>query len=169
MDGESAPDEVETPMEDSSDSTENEYSAPPTMPSQPMPMGDCYNFSDLESQLFSGGEGQKTLARIITRMRIEGYDEDAWKVVIGLTAYAYKNYNCKGMSIMQQLQMLESAPLREITQYVPGDIGGLVESVLQADTLNLKSPSMGLGQNKEMYKIVALALTAVAFSFATRR
>ena len=141
MDGESAPDEVETPMEDSSDSTENEYSAPQTMPPQSMPMGDCYNFSELESQLFSGG----------------------------LTAYAYKNYNCKGMSIMQQLQMLESAPLREITQYVPGDIGGLVENVLQADTLNLKRPTMGLGQNKEMYKILALAMTAVAFSFATRR
>lgn len=168
MDGESAPDEVETPMEDSADSTENEYSAPQTMPPQSMPMGDCYNFSELESHLFDGTEGQKTLARIITRMRIEGYDEDAWKVMIGLTAYAYKNYNCKGMTIMQQLQMLESAPLREITQYIPGDIGGLVNTVLQSDTLNLKASESGV-QNKEMYKLLALAMTAVAFSFATRR
>ena len=72
------------------------------------------------------------------------------------------------MTILQQLQMLESAPLREITQYIPGDIGGLVNTVLQSDTLNLKASESGV-QNKEMYKLLALAMTAVAFSFATRR
>ena len=84
--------------------------------------GECYSFSELEYLLFSGEEGRKTLTRIITRMRVEGYDEEAWKVMIGLTAFAYKYYNCKGIAIHDQLKMLENAPLREVTQYMAGDI-----------------------------------------------
>lgn len=131
-------------------------------------MNDCYNFSELENRLFMGSEGQKTLARIITRMRVEGYDEEAWKVIIGLTAFAYKNFNCKNIPISQQLKMLESAPLREITQFVPGDISGLVNNVLNSETI-----PHGLEKDKKQtmdaYKIMALGITALAFSYATRR
>lgn len=131
-------------------------------------MNDCYNFSELENRLFMGGDGQKTLARIITRMRVEGYDEEAWKVIIGLTAFAYKNFNCKGIPISQQLKMLESAPLREITQFVPGDISGLVNNVLNSETIphGLENDKK---QTMDTYKIMALGLTALAFSYATRR
>ena len=169
MDGESAPNPIEEDIEVSEESSENEYSAPPTPTFEAKSVGDCYNFSELEAQLFESEEGEKTLARIITRMRIEGYDEEAWKVVIGLTAFAYKNFNCKGIPISQQLKMLESAPLREITQFIPGDINGLVNSVLASDTIGVKESKKDMAESKDLYKIIALSLTALAFSYATRR
>ena len=169
MDEESAQNPIEEDVEVLEETSETEYSAPPQPVIEPMSMGDCYNFSELEAHLFESEEGKKTLARIITRMRIEGYDEEAWKVVIGLTAFAYKNFNCKGINISQQLKMLESAPLRDITQFIPGDTNGLVESVLASDTVSVKEDKKERVESKDLYKIIALSLTAVAFSYATRR
>ena len=98
-------------------------------------------------------------------MRVEGYDEDAWKVIIGLSAFAYKNYNCKNISIQEQLRMLESAPLREITQYIPGDIDGLVNTVIRSEN-TFSTPHK---TDKDAYKIMALGLTALVFSYVSRR
>jgi hypothetical protein len=136
-------------------------------PPTPMIVNDssCYSFPELESKLFEGENGKKTLARIITRMRVEGYDEDAWKVIIGLSAFAYKNYNCKNISIQEQLRMLESAPLRDITKYIPGDIDGLVNNVIHSEN----NFSASHKTDKDAYKIMALGLTALIFSYVSRR
>ncbi len=141
---------------------------PQVMMETPTPHDDCYTFSELEKALFSEHEGQKTLARIITRMRVEGYDEEGWKVMIGLTAFAYKYYNCKGIPIHEQLRMLENAPLREVTQYMAGDISKLTEQVMNAESLKPSINNKGENKDKDAYKMIALALTALGFAYATR-
>jgi len=130
--------------------------------------GDCYSFSQLEELLFLGQDGQKTLARILTRMRVEGYDEEAWKVIIGLTAYAYKHYNCKGLPVSEQLKMLENAPLREITHYMIGNLEQLTQQVMNAESLKPSMEKNSEREDKDAFKIIALGLTALAFAYATR-
>ena len=128
--------------------------------------GVCVGFSELEKALFGDSEGAKTASRFMARMRVEGYQEDAWKVIIGLTAYAYKNYNCSGMSLGEMRTMLAKAPLRDVADYIPGNIEEVQDNI--SSGLYGSEESGNQIVSNDVYKMGGLVALALAFAFATR-
>jgi len=132
-------------------------------------MGFCGSFGELEQNLFADEEGSKVVARVITRMRLEGYQEDAWKIVMGLTAFAYKNLNCKGYSVEQMRKEISNAPLRELTEFIPGNVAELTEKITTTEmVLNGESKKESNNYN-DLFAMGGLVALTFAFAFASRR
>jgi len=128
----------------------------------------CMTFTDMEQALFGTIEGSKTVARTLTRLRLEGYQEDAWKVVLGLTAYAYKNLNCQSYSPEAMLRYLNQRPLREIVEYIPANVEELTDSVLNAEVVKESETLWSSDRARDAYMMGGFSLLALVFAFASR-
>jgi len=103
-------------------------------------------------------------------MRLEGYEEEAWKVVMGLTAFAYKNFNCRGYSVEQMRREIDNAPLREITEYIPGNIEELTQQIQTSDVVMMGSETKNSSKNmNDLYTMGGLVALTLAFAFVSRR
>lgn len=158
---------------DRKDAQSTQYESPVVVSHQPNIQNDrayCSSFGELEQELFADSEGSKTVARVLTRMRLEGYEEEAWKVVMGLTAFAYKNFNCRGYSVEQMRKEINNAPLREITEYIPGNIEELTQQIQTSDVVMMGSENKKGSKNmNDLYTMGGLVALTLAFAFVSRR
>ena len=130
---------------------------------------DCMTFNEMEEKLFGSIEGSKTVARTLTRLRLEGYNEEAWKVVLGLTAYAYKNLNCNSYSSEAMLKFLNQRPLREVVEFIPANVEELTDSVMNAEIVKDSEGRESPINTKDALMMGGLSLLALTFALATRQ
>tara|TARA_R110000851_G_scaffold44292_2_gene109030 strand:+ start:2822 stop:3628 length:807 start_codon:yes stop_codon:yes gene_type:complete len=85
------------------------------------------DFSDYEEWLFGDELGQRTLARIMTKLKREEYHHRPWQVSIAAAACSKDNYN--NTSLIESRHIIERMPISKIMAHIPNDIEGIQEVV----------------------------------------
>ena len=75
------------------------------------------DFSDFENWIFGDDLGERSLMRIIMKIKREGYDIPTWKISLAATAWAMDNY--ANTNISETRHIVERAPISQILQRVP--------------------------------------------------
>lgn len=75
------------------------------------------DFPDFENWLFGDELGERSLMRIIMKIRREGYDIPTWKISLAATAWAMDNYANTNLS--ETRHIVERSPISQILDRVP--------------------------------------------------
>jgi len=75
------------------------------------------DFPDFENWIFGDELGERSLMRIVMKIKREGYDIPIWKISLAATAWAMDNYSNTNLS--ETRHVLERAPISEILKRVP--------------------------------------------------
>ncbi len=101
------------------------------------------DLSDYEEWLFDDELGRRTLARIIAKMKAQGYDYKAWQVSIAASAWSKDNYN--NTSLTDTRYLVERVKPNELNQYIPENPDGIVsviDSIKRAEEIRgIRSPT----------------------------
>lgn len=94
------------------------------------------DLSDYEDWLFGDEMGQRTLSRIITKLKREGYDYKPWQVSIAAAAWSKDNYNDTTLSDTRHL--VERVQISALGDYIPQgaeNIQEVIASVRRAEEI----------------------------------
>ena len=116
------------------------------------------DFSDYEEWLFGDELGQRSLARIIAKLKREEYHHRPWQVSIAAAACSKNNYN--NTSLIESRHIIERMPISKIMEHIPNDIEGIqevVQTLKQAETFIAKTNT---NLDKGLIYIVGASLLA---------
>ena len=94
------------------------------------------DFSDYEEWLFDDEIGHKSLAKIMTKLKREGYDYKPWQVSIGAAAWSQANYNNTDLSKTRYL--VERVKINDLVEYIPANTDGIktvIDSIKRAEDI----------------------------------
>ena len=94
------------------------------------------DLSDYEDWLFGDEMGQRSLSRVITKLKREGYDYKPWQVSIAAAAWSKDNYN--DTSLSETRHLVERVQISALSDYIPQgaeNIREVIASVKRAEEL----------------------------------
>lgn len=112
------------------------------------------DLSDYEDWLFGDEMGQRTLARIMAKLKSHGYEHKPWQVSIGAAAWSKENYH--DTDLVDTRHIVERVKIADLLDYIPINTDGIqqvIESVKRAETFmapqysepkNILVPLLGL-------------------------
>lgn len=118
------------------------------------------DLSDYEEWLFGDEMGQITLARLLTKVKREGYDFKPWQVSIGASAWSLENFHNTGL--VETRHIVERMPIKDLLDHLPEttqDIVHVINSVKRAEESIAPVESSGMG-NKPL--LILAGITGVA-------
>jgi len=92
------------------------------------------DLSDFEEWLFGDEMGQISLARLLTKVKREGYDFKPWQISIGASAWSLENYHNTGL--VETRHIVERIPIKNLLDFLPQsteDIVHVINSVKRAE------------------------------------
>ncbi len=75
------------------------------------------DFPDFENWIFGDELGERSLMRIVMKIKREGYDIPTWKISLAATAWAMDNYS--NTTLSETRHIVERAPISQILERVP--------------------------------------------------
>ena len=126
------------------------------------------DLSDYENWLFGDEMGQRTLSRIITKLKREGYDYKPWQVSIAAAAWSKDNYNDTSLSDTRHL--VERVQISALADYIPQgaeNIQEVIASVKRAEEIFAESTPQKT--NIPWIMIGGASALAIAIPFLMRR
>ncbi len=93
------------------------------------------DLSDYEDWLFGDEMGQRTLARILAKLKSHGYEYKPWQVSIGAAAWSKENYH--DTDLVDTRHIVERVKIADLLDYIPINTDGIqqvIESVKRAET-----------------------------------
>ncbi len=75
------------------------------------------DFPDFENWIFGDELGERSLMRIVMKIKREGYDIPTWKISLAATAWAMDNYANTNLS--ETRHIVERSPISQILERVP--------------------------------------------------
>lgn len=94
------------------------------------------DLSDYEEWLFDDELGRRTLARIVAKMKAQGYDYKPWQISIGAAAWSKENYT--QTSLEDTRYLVERVKPTTLSDYVPMNPDGIkqvIDSVKRAEEI----------------------------------
>ena len=94
------------------------------------------DLSDYEDWLFGDEMGKRTLSRIITKLKREGYDYKPWQISIAAAAWSKDNYHDTNLSDTRHLA--ERVQIAALADYIPQgaeNIQEVIASVRRAEEI----------------------------------
>ena len=85
------------------------------------------DLSDYEDWLFGDEMGERALARIMAKLKSEGYDYKPWQVSIGASAWSKDNYN--DTSLIDTRHIVERVKIANLTNYIPVNTDGIQQVI----------------------------------------
>jgi hypothetical protein len=104
------------------------------------------DLSDYEEWLFGDEMGQITLARLMTKVKREGYDYKPWQISIGASAWSLENYH--NTNIGETRHFVERMPIKSLLDFIPAntqDIIQVINSVKRAEETMTPNDDGGMG------------------------
>tara|TARA_R110000824_G_scaffold73688_4_gene187647 strand:+ start:2617 stop:3372 length:756 start_codon:yes stop_codon:yes gene_type:complete len=104
------------------------------------------DLSDYEEWLFGDELGQISLARLMTKVKREGYDYKPWQISIGASAWSLENYH--NTSIGETRHFVERMPIKDLLDFIPAntqDIIQVINSVKRAEDTMTPTDKRGMG------------------------
>ena len=92
------------------------------------------DLSDYEEWLFGDEMGQRSLARIMAKLKREGYNYRPWQISIGASVCSLDNYN--NTNLIETRHSIERMPISKIIAKMPEDTEGIqkvVETIKNAE------------------------------------
>ncbi len=100
------------------------------------------DFPDFENWLFGDELGERSLMRIIMKIKREGYDIPTWKISLAATAWAMDNYS--NTNISETRHIVERSPISQILERIPqnnSDVKALIHKMAEETELHtLRKP-----------------------------
>jgi len=115
------------------------------------------DLSDYEEWLFGDEIGQISLARLMTKVKREGYNYKPWQISIGATAWSMENYH--NTELVETRHIVERMPIKELIDHIPEstqDIIHVINSVKRAEESIAPVESSGMG-NKPLLILVGVS------------
>ena len=75
------------------------------------------DLSDYEEWLFDDDMGRRCLARIVAKVKSQGYDYKPWQISIGASAWSKENYN--NTSLEDTRYLVERVKISDLIDYIP--------------------------------------------------
>lgn len=85
------------------------------------------DLSDYEDWLFGDEMGERTLARIMAKLKAEGYEYKPWQVSIGAAAWSKDNYN--DTSLIDTRHIVERVKIANLINYIPVNTDGIQQVI----------------------------------------
>lgn len=127
------------------------------------------DLSDYEDWLFGDEMGQRSLARIITKLKREGYDYKPWQISIAATAWSKDNYH--DTKLMETRHLAERVKIADIIKYIPESgeqIREVIASVKRAEQL-MAPPEPAKPNYTQWLTIAGLSAVAISIPFLLGR
>lgn len=127
------------------------------------------DLSDYEDWLFGDEMGQRSLARIITKLKREGYDYKPWQISIAASAWSKDNYH--DTKLMETRHLAERVKIAEIINYIPESgeqIREVIASVKRAEEF-MAPPEPAKPNYTQILTIAGLTAVAVSIPFILGR
>jgi len=105
------------------------------------------DFPDFENWLFGDELGERSLMRIIMKIKREGYDIPTWKISLAATAWAMDNF--ANTNLNETRHILERAPISQIIKRVPENNDDVKKIIHQ---LSAESQSEDIGSSRKRLK-----------------
>ena len=94
------------------------------------------DLSDYEEWLFDDEMGNRSLARVIAKLKSQGYDYKPWQVSIGAAAWSKENY--RNTSLEDTRYLVERAKPNELNSFIPESADGIstvIDSIKRAEEI----------------------------------
>ena len=94
------------------------------------------DLSDYEEWLFDDEMGNRTLARVIAKLKSQGYDYKPWQISIGAAAWSKENY--RNTSLEDTRYLVERAKPNELNSFIPESADGIstvIDSIKRAEEI----------------------------------
>tara|TARA_R110001632_G_scaffold133128_1_gene247651 strand:- start:2121 stop:2900 length:780 start_codon:yes stop_codon:yes gene_type:complete len=94
------------------------------------------DLSDYEEWLFDDEMGRRTLARVIAKLKSQGYDYKPWQISIGAAAWSKENY--RNTSLEDTRYLVERAKPNDLNSYIPESADGIstvIDSIKRAEEI----------------------------------
>ena len=128
------------------------------------------DLSDYEEWLFGDDMGQITLARLLTKVKREGYNYKPWQVSIGASAWSLDNYHSTGL--VETRHIVERMKIKNLLDHIPEntqDIVQVINSVKRAEESIAHDDRSGIGGKPLLILVGVTGVAALLPILLSRR
>lgn len=94
------------------------------------------DLSDYEEWLFDDDMGRRCLARIVAKVKAQGYDYKPWQISIGASAWSKEHYN--NTSLEDTRYLVERVKINDLIDYIPyspDSIKTVIDTIKRAEEI----------------------------------